>query len=97
VVRALAFKWIRILFRCWKEHKPYNEDFYREALLRRQPLAGKTSAVQLLEEFKPEVWVPEDVDPERNERHLTERRLYVFARLKAGEPIERARADMTLL
>ena len=28
VVRALAFKWIRILFRCWKDRKPYREDFY---------------------------------------------------------------------
>jgi len=47
VVRALAFKWIRLLFRCWKQRKPYNEDFYRETLLRRQKLAGKGSAVQL--------------------------------------------------
>jgi hypothetical protein len=26
VVRALAFKWIRILFRCWKNRKPYSEE-----------------------------------------------------------------------
>src|SRR4051794_5862234 len=25
VIRALAFKWIRILFRCWKDHEPYCE------------------------------------------------------------------------
>jgi putative ABC transport system permease protein len=50
-----------------------------------------------MEEFKPELWVPADVDPKRNERHLTDRRLYVFARLKAGVPIERARADMALI
>ncbi len=50
-----------------------------------------------MEEFKPEVWVPADVDPKRNEPHLTDRRLYVFARLKPGVPIERARADMTLI
>ena len=24
-VRALAFKWIRILFRCWKDRTPYDE------------------------------------------------------------------------
>jgi transposase len=30
-VRALAFKWIRILFRCWKDHKPYDEAFYDSA------------------------------------------------------------------
>lgn len=24
-IRALAFKWIRIAFRCWIEHKPYDE------------------------------------------------------------------------
>jgi hypothetical protein len=29
VVRALAFKWIRILFRCWKDRKPYNDALFR--------------------------------------------------------------------
>ena len=24
-IRSLAFKWIRILFRCWKDRKPYDE------------------------------------------------------------------------
>ncbi len=32
VVRALAFKWIRIMFRCWKDHKPYDELVYVNAL-----------------------------------------------------------------
>jgi transposase len=37
-VRALAFKWIRILFRCWKDGKPYDETRYLQALeLRRAP------------------------------------------------------------
>lgn len=31
-VRALAFKWIRILFRCWQDHKPYDEAKYLMAL-----------------------------------------------------------------
>lgn len=31
-VRALAFKWIRILFRCWQERKPYDEAKYLMAL-----------------------------------------------------------------
>lgn len=35
IVRALAFKWIRILFRCWKDRKPYDESKYLEALRRR--------------------------------------------------------------
>ena len=34
-VRALAFKWIRILFRCWQERTPYNESVYLTALHRR--------------------------------------------------------------
>jgi transposase len=34
-VRALAFKWIRILFRCWKDRKPYDEQTYLAALRRR--------------------------------------------------------------
>src|SRR5262245_1522089 len=34
-VRALAFKWIRILFRCWQTRTPYNESIYLNALERR--------------------------------------------------------------
>jgi len=34
-VRALAFKWIRILFRCWQTRTPYNEVVYLKALERR--------------------------------------------------------------
>lgn len=34
-VRALAFKWIRILYRCWKSQTPYNETVYLQALQRR--------------------------------------------------------------
>jgi transposase len=34
-VRALAFKWIRILYRCWKSRTPYNETVYLQALQRR--------------------------------------------------------------
>ena len=34
-VRARAFKWIRILFRCWQERTPYNESVYLNALNRR--------------------------------------------------------------
>jgi transposase len=39
-VRALAYKWIRILFRCWQARAPYDEATYLEALRRRaSPLA----------------------------------------------------------
>ena len=34
-VRALAFKWIRILYRCWKSRTPYNESLYLKTLQRR--------------------------------------------------------------
>jgi transposase len=34
-VRALAFKWIRILYRCWQERTPYDEATYLQALHRR--------------------------------------------------------------
>lgn len=34
-VRALSFKWIRIIFRCWKDRKPYDERIYLESLRRR--------------------------------------------------------------
>lgn len=31
-VRALAFKWIRIFFRCWRDRLPYSESLYLQAL-----------------------------------------------------------------
>jgi len=34
-IRALAFKWIRILFRCWQTRTPYDESRYLNALKRR--------------------------------------------------------------
>jgi len=34
-LRALAYKWIRILFRCWKDRQPYSEEKYLAALQRR--------------------------------------------------------------
>jgi transposase len=44
-VRALAFKWTRILYRCWKEHTPYDEHRYLEALARRgSPLLARLAA-----------------------------------------------------
>ncbi len=35
-VRALAFKWIRIVYRCWQNHTPYDEARYQETLRRRR-------------------------------------------------------------
>ncbi len=34
-LRALAFKWIRILFRCWKDRIAYDETTYLKALKKR--------------------------------------------------------------
>jgi hypothetical protein len=34
-LRALAFKWIRILYRCWQTRTPYDETTYLNALKRR--------------------------------------------------------------
>ena len=43
-VRALAFKWIRILYRCWKTRTPYDESQYLNALKRRgSPLLNWTA------------------------------------------------------
>jgi transposase len=38
-VRSLAFKWIRIVYKCWIDRKPYDESKYLEALkMRGSPL-----------------------------------------------------------
>lgn len=34
-LRALAFKWVRILWRCWKDNVPYDDTRYLAALARR--------------------------------------------------------------
>jgi transposase len=44
-VRALAFRWIRILFHCWKTNRPYDDKTYIEALKRRNsPLVARLAA-----------------------------------------------------
>jgi len=45
-VRALAFKWIRILTRCWKSQTPYSEQTYIDALRRRHsPLVERIDQI----------------------------------------------------
>lgn len=34
-IRALAFKWIRIFFRCWRDRVPYSDEQYQKALQQR--------------------------------------------------------------
>jgi len=43
-VRSLAYKWIRILYRCWQTRTPYNESVYLKALERRGSPLLKTAA-----------------------------------------------------
>lgn len=41
ILRALAFKWVRVLWRCWKDNVPYDETRYLATLRkRRSPLAA---------------------------------------------------------
>jgi len=41
-LRALAYKWLRIIYRCWKDRRPYHEERYVEALKRAgSPLAAR--------------------------------------------------------
>jgi len=47
-VRALAFKWMRILYRCWRDHQPYCEETYLTSLAKRNlPLQEIAKAVQI--------------------------------------------------
>jgi transposase len=46
-IRALAFKWIRILFRCWKDRKPYDESAYQRALAARRPQPATAEIVEV--------------------------------------------------
>ena len=47
-VRALAFKWIRIAFRCWKHAVPYDDARYMQSLRRRgSPLIAALAKPEL--------------------------------------------------
>jgi hypothetical protein len=39
-VRALAYKWIRIIFRCWKDRIAYDEHIYVASLRRKKLRVG---------------------------------------------------------
>jgi transposase len=42
ILRALAFKWIRVLWRCWYDRVPYNEARYLASLQKQKsPLAAR--------------------------------------------------------
>jgi hypothetical protein len=41
-IRSLAFKWIRILYACWRANKPYDESFYVNALSKMNPCSPST-------------------------------------------------------
>jgi transposase len=36
ILRALAFKWIRVLWKCWQDRKPYHEAQYLKQLIHRK-------------------------------------------------------------
>jgi transposase len=45
ILRSLAFKWLRILWRCWQDRTPYDETRYLQSLTQRHsPLAAQLSA-----------------------------------------------------
>ena len=46
-LRALAYKWIRIMFRCWKDRLPYDDQLYIRALkTRHSPLPALVEQLQ---------------------------------------------------
>jgi len=46
-MRALAFKWIRVLYRCWVERVPYDESKYLMALQKRNaPLLKRAASAK---------------------------------------------------
>jgi len=51
-VRALAYKWIRVVFRCWKDGIPYTEAIHAETLQRRCPAPPSTQPPAVNLEWK---------------------------------------------
>ena len=52
IVRALAFKWQRILWRCWQDHQPYDETVYLRALQDRNPALYQLALTTILPKEK---------------------------------------------
>jgi hypothetical protein len=48
----LAFKWIRIAFRCWKDHKPYDKTLHNAVLRERQCRKAENPSNQLIITWK---------------------------------------------
>ena len=47
-IRAVAFKWMRILYRCWKDRQPYQEEVYLASRAKRSlPLQKIVASVQM--------------------------------------------------
>ena len=47
ILRGLAYKWIRIIYRCWQEKTPYDEARYLAALRRSgSPLIARIDALK---------------------------------------------------
>jgi hypothetical protein len=47
VLRSLAYRWQRIIFRCWKDGQPYDEEKYLKVLKKRNsPLAPEATLVK---------------------------------------------------
>ena len=47
-VRALAFKWQRVIWRCWQDRQPYDETIYEAALRKRgSPIVALLDRVEL--------------------------------------------------
>lgn len=44
-VRSLGYKWIRIIYRCWMDRKPYDEEIYLRSLRRRGSLLAASLAI----------------------------------------------------
>ena len=48
IVRALACKWLRILWRCWQTRQEYNQEKYLQQLeKRRSPIAARARQLAL--------------------------------------------------
>ena len=44
-IRSLAYRWMRILFRCWKDRKPYDDALYLAQLTRKKsPIIRRLAA-----------------------------------------------------
>ena len=80
-VRSLAYKWIRIMYCCWKKRTPYQESFHQERLLTRPRSSENPTPVAAVQKKS---GAPTNGRPGSNRVHFQFKKVAGFCKLSAA-------------